>query len=130
MCVAYQTPFLHTKLITFQCIQVTDNDLADRWLAVIRQEGGIVASKVCLQTLSISFPLHAIFSPFPRLKKIPGQSVGWKDMIISRKQCLGGQQLSHNTSNRPNVHCQNISKTLLAWGHYLYISQTTILGQQ
>ena len=24
------TPFLHAKLITFQCIQVTDNDLADR----------------------------------------------------------------------------------------------------
>ena len=24
------TPFTHEKLITFQCIQVTDNDVADR----------------------------------------------------------------------------------------------------
>ena len=60
---------LHAKLITFQCIQciyVTDNDLADRWLAIARQEGRISASKVCLQTLPFHFPLLAIFSPFPK----------------------------------------------------------------
>ena len=27
------TPFLHMKLTTFQCIQVTDNDLTDKWSA-------------------------------------------------------------------------------------------------
>ena len=30
LCVAYRPPFLHARVITFQCIQVTDNDRADR----------------------------------------------------------------------------------------------------
>ena len=28
-------------------------------------------------------------------------------MIIARKQCMGCQKLSHDTPNRPNVHCEN-----------------------
>ena len=32
-CVLPTDPFCHAKLITFQCIQVTDNDFADRWSA-------------------------------------------------------------------------------------------------
>ena len=42
--------------ITFQCIQVTDNDLADRWWVITRQEGGVAASMVCLQALPLSLP--------------------------------------------------------------------------
>ena len=40
---------------------LTDNDLTDRWLAGKLQEGGLVASDVCLQALFPSF--QAIFSP-------------------------------------------------------------------
>ena len=63
-CVAYQTPFLHAKLITFQCIPVTDNDRADRRYAITRQESVIAGSKVCLQALSLPLPsLLAFFHP-------------------------------------------------------------------
>ena len=50
------TSFLHVKLITFQWIQVTDNDLADRWLGITRQEGRIAVLNVCLQALTFSLP--------------------------------------------------------------------------
>ena len=63
------TPFLHAKLITFQCIQVTDNDLADRWSAITRQEGGIAASNVCLQAVTL-------FLPSPRDFFTPSQNRG------------------------------------------------------
>ena len=44
------TPFLHAKLLTFQCIQVRDNDRQ------LHQEGGMAASNVCLQALPLSLP--------------------------------------------------------------------------
>ena len=47
------TPFLHAPLITSQCTQVTHNDLAERWSAITRQEGGTTASNVCLQALTL-----------------------------------------------------------------------------
>ena len=50
------TSFLHVKLITFQWIQVTDNDLADRWLGITRQEGRTAIPNVCLQALTFSLP--------------------------------------------------------------------------
>ena len=50
------TSFLHAKLIKFQWIQVTDNDLADRWLGITRQEGRITVPNVCLQALTFSLP--------------------------------------------------------------------------
>ena len=53
------TSFLHAKLITFQWIQVTDNDHADRRSAITRPEGGIPVPNVCLQALTFSLP-----SPF------------------------------------------------------------------
>ena len=46
------TPLLHAKLITFQCIHVTDNDLADRLSAITRQKGGIVVSLAALFWMS------------------------------------------------------------------------------
>ena len=61
------TSFLHAKLITFQWIQVTDNDLADRWLGITRQEGRIEGPK-CLSTGSHLFPSLTLwfFHPFPK----------------------------------------------------------------
>ena len=59
---------LHAKLITFQCIQciqVTDNDLADKWLAIARQEGRI--SNILSP---FPFPLLAIFHPFPNREPV------------------------------------------------------------
>ena len=50
------TPLLDVKLITFQCIQVTDNDLADRLSAITRQEGRIADPNVCVQSLTFSLP--------------------------------------------------------------------------
>ena len=50
------TPLLRVKLITFHCIQVTDNDLADRRSAITRQEGRIAVPNVCLQSLTLSLP--------------------------------------------------------------------------
>ena len=55
------TSFLHAKLITFQWIQVTDNNLADRWLGITRQEGRIAVPNVCLQALTFSLPLPCDF---------------------------------------------------------------------
>ena len=60
------TSFLHAKLITFQWIQVSDNDLADRWLGITRQEGRIAVPNVCLQALTFSLPSPCDFSPFPQ----------------------------------------------------------------
>ena len=66
-CVLPNDPFLHSKLTTFQCIQVTDNDLPDRWSAITRQEGGIAASNVCLQAFTL-------FLPSPRHFLTPSQN--------------------------------------------------------
>ena len=69
------TPLLHAKLITFQ---VTDNDLADRWSAITRQEGGIAFPNVWFQKISIPPPWVVLLirpSNLPRISVPEGSSI-------------------------------------------------------
>ena len=79
------TSFLHAKLITFQWILVTDNDLADRWLGITRQKAEQRSQMFVYSLSPFPFPHLVIFSPFPQTESlftgyfyvgIPHQSCG------------------------------------------------------
>ena len=67
---------LHAKLITFQCIQciqVTDNDLADKWSAIASLEGRISN----IYNLPLSLPSPRDFSPFPKQRACSQVNAGY-----------------------------------------------------
>ena len=108
------TSFLHAKLITFQWIQVTDNDLADRWLAITRQEGRI---PVCLSTGSHLFPSLTLrfFHPFPKQRACSQAT----SMLASQTSPVE-VELFFSTQTL-SFFCYNKFAWLLAtWVHVLY----------
>ena len=74
---------LHAKLITFQCTQVTDDDLADRLIGNYKtRRRNVAVPNVCLQTLTLSLESSLssrFFHSFPkqraRSKAMPKQSI-------------------------------------------------------
>ena len=61
---------LHAKLITFQCTQVTDDDLADRFIGNHNaRRRNVAVPNVCLQTLTLSLESSLssrFFHSFPK----------------------------------------------------------------